>query len=442
MTANQRNQQLVRQMHDKKRFTDSRIGEAFLAVPRHYFLPDLSLELVYADRAIGTKHDEHGRVISSSSQPSMMAIMLEQLALEPGHNVLEIGAGTGYNAALMQKLVAPHGRVTTVDFDQDLVEQARENLRTAQIEHVTVVEGDGGLGYAPHAPYDRIILTVGAADIAPAWWDQLKVGGILLLPLAFNGPQKSIAFRKQNRYFESLSLRDCGFLRLRGEMAPLDEQTMPLPTTPSGVSLGLNANAPEPDTAALAHWLSQPGRTHTLDLTISRREIWTSLSFWLAVQDAGLCVVHSEGEWATERRLPMLFEHQQGEERSGYTYGLLAEEGRLGLAVLAPQPTLTPTEITGQWPLVIVAYGPAETAHQRLQALVAAWDEAGRPDTQAWQVRAYPQPRAGEEEEEVDTAVSSALPDQSNQATIWSHRAHFAYALTVQAQDDEIPPLR
>ncbi|MCA9982202.1 MAG: methyltransferase domain-containing protein, partial [Anaerolineales bacterium] len=361
------NRQLVRRLQDKNRFTDPRIGQAFLAVPRHLFLPHLSPKQVYRDRAIATKRDAHGRVISSSSQPSMMAIMLEQLQLEPGHNVLEIGAGTGYNAALMQKLVAPHGRVTTIDFDRDLVETARENLAAANIPNVTVVQGDGGQGYAPHAPYDRIVLTVGAADIAPAWWQELKLAGLLLLPLAFNGPQKSIAFRKQNRYLESLTLRDCGFVRLRGEMSPIEGQAFPLPTEPPGIELVVQEDeAADLDTAVLAQWLSTAGKTQPTSYNVSRHEIWANLSFWLSVQEPALCTLNLTGAWAVQGDL-VLFAHQPGDISSGYTHGLLANHGRDGLAVLALSDDIPLHSTAETWPLNTVTYGPATEAQARLQ---------------------------------------------------------------------------
>src|SRR5262249_36127933 len=99
---------------------DSRIEAAFRSVPRHLFLPGMPLDDVYRDQAIPTQLVE-GEAISLSPQPEMMAIMLEELELEPGLSVLEIGAGTGYNAALMSHVVGEAGTVTTVDFDADLV---------------------------------------------------------------------------------------------------------------------------------------------------------------------------------------------------------------------------------------------------------------------------------------------------------------------------------
>jgi protein-L-isoaspartate(D-aspartate) O-methyltransferase len=138
-----------------------RIEAAFRTVLRHQFVPGTPLEEVYSNRLVLTKQDQDGQWISSSSQPAIMAIMLEQLGLEPGHRLLEIGAGTGYNAALMAHIVGKAGQVVTVDIDEDLVEAAREHLTMAGFEQVQVVCADGGYGYVEAAPFDRIILTVG-----------------------------------------------------------------------------------------------------------------------------------------------------------------------------------------------------------------------------------------------------------------------------------------
>jgi protein-L-isoaspartate(D-aspartate) O-methyltransferase len=159
----------------------SKIEEAFRAVPRHMFLPDLPLDQVYRDDAIVTKK-EGASALSSSSQPSVMVMMLKQLGLEPGHQVLEIGAGTGYNAALMAYMVGETGKITTVDIDKDTAAGARERLTEAGFGRVEVVCADGGYGHEGSAPYDRIIITAGAEEISPKWREQLKQGGRMLPP--------------------------------------------------------------------------------------------------------------------------------------------------------------------------------------------------------------------------------------------------------------------
>ncbi len=204
------------------------LAKAFGDVPRHLFLPEVVLATVYSDQVIETKRDERGRAISSSSQPSMMAMMLEQLELRPGQRVLEIGAGTGYNAALMGHVVGPSGSVVTVDIDDDLVEQAGSNLQVAGAGNVTAVRADGAQGWPPGAPYDRIILTAGATDITPAWFEQLAGDGILVGPLALQGTQLSVAFERVADHLESMSILECRFMTMRGELSETARPAAPL----------------------------------------------------------------------------------------------------------------------------------------------------------------------------------------------------------------------
>src|SRR5438132_1369508 len=121
---------LVDALVRRRAITDSRVEAAFRAVPRHLFLPRVPLEEVYRDQAIPTKTID-GEAVSSSSQPEIMATMLEQLGLEPGLRVLEIGAGTGYNAALMAHVVGETGTLTSMDIDDDIVDGARAHLDAA-----------------------------------------------------------------------------------------------------------------------------------------------------------------------------------------------------------------------------------------------------------------------------------------------------------------------
>src|SRR5580692_5183638 len=135
-------ERLVVQVLQTSGIRDERITAALRDVPRHLFLPDLPPEDAYLDDAIVTKRDADGQPISSSSQPAIMAIMLDQLTLAPGQRVLEIGAGTGYNAALMRHLVGPSGRVVSVDIDADLVEAARSHLASTGYPDVITVCAD------------------------------------------------------------------------------------------------------------------------------------------------------------------------------------------------------------------------------------------------------------------------------------------------------------
>jgi protein-L-isoaspartate(D-aspartate) O-methyltransferase len=177
----------------------------------------------YRDEAFVIKCGPDGLPVSSSSQPAMMAIMLDQLGLEPGHRVLEIGTGTGYNAAVMSAVVGPGGEVVTVDIDPELVARARSSLLATGFDTVTVKCADGGYGDPGGAPFDRVIVTAGAWDIAPAWLSQLDDGGRLVLPLSIRGIQLSVGLQRAGEAWLSTSAWRCGFVRMLGAYAGPEE---------------------------------------------------------------------------------------------------------------------------------------------------------------------------------------------------------------------------
>lgn len=211
--------QLVANMLQNDTLFDPAVAKAVLQVPRHLFLPREPLGRAYADSAIIT-HRINNSLISSASQPSMIVIMLQQLALQPGMRVLEIGAGTGYNAALLAELVGPTGSVITIDIDQLIVDEARAHLDSAGYPEVRTICADGAQAYPDAAPYDRIELTVGSYDIAPAWREQLAEGGLLLMPFTLGLSEQSIAFERRGSVLYSRSFYPCGFIRMRGLLAP------------------------------------------------------------------------------------------------------------------------------------------------------------------------------------------------------------------------------
>ncbi|MFI5755548.1 methyltransferase domain-containing protein [Streptomyces sp. NPDC051569] len=169
--------------------------EAFASVPRHAFVPAFTvrsegvkhtydetdaawLAAAYGDVSLLTQFDEAGTATSSSTQPSLMARMLEALFVRDRDTVLEIGTGTGYNAALLSHRLGAD-RVTSVDIDPDLVDAARERLRSAGYEP-TLIAGDGMAGCDTHAPYDRLLATCGVGRIPDAWRAQVRPGGVIV----------------------------------------------------------------------------------------------------------------------------------------------------------------------------------------------------------------------------------------------------------------------
>lgn len=381
-------QALVDLLIQNKCIRSETVAAAFRAVPRHPFLPGTPLEEVYSDTAIPTHFDDDGHPVSSSSQPAIMAIMLEQLALQPGQHVLEVGTGTGYNAALMGYLVGAHGRVTTLDIDPSIVAAASDHLAAAGCSNVTAICGDGMVGCATHAPYDRIILTVGGWDIAPAWREQLKPDGRMLLPLSLNGPQYAVAFDQAEECLVSASVHPCGFMRLRGPHAGPDI-TFPL-NDEQTIHLDYEEALTHPrqlDPGRLRAWLTGPSYELTTNLQISPREVWRGLMLWLALHEPKLAGLTAGGAAVTAGAIPLLL-GANGPKPWQTTIGVVTDDG---MAFYMRQPvTNTGSGEPETFVLGVCGYGPGSTAGQLLQDHAHAWHLAGRPGESGMRVRAYP----------------------------------------------------
>jgi protein-L-isoaspartate(D-aspartate) O-methyltransferase len=256
--AEQANQRMVDRLIAEGALWSLPLIAAFRATPRHAFLDRVfqysrddqrwheiitrdpgpeEIALVYSDRALITRLSRPGPglrpslaepelevPISSSSQPSLMAQMLEDLQLHKGQAVLEVGAGTGYNAGLLAHVVGPH-LVDSVDVDRETLSEAWDHLRGFPERQVRLRHADGRCGYADRAPYDRIMVTAATPDVEPAWLEQLRDGGLLLAPLVL---APGLAFvlrgRVQQGTLEGNLTRAAYFMPLRGEAeAGLDE---------------------------------------------------------------------------------------------------------------------------------------------------------------------------------------------------------------------------
>jgi len=147
-------------------------------VPRELFVPEAERRRAYDDAALPIGH---GQTIS---QPYMVAVIVEALAVRPGLRVLDVGGGSGYQAAVLAELGA---EVVAIERISELAEQARANLATAGYEGVEVVVGDGTLGWPEHAPYDGIAVAAAAPALPQTLYEQLRPGGRLVVPVG--GPR-------------------------------------------------------------------------------------------------------------------------------------------------------------------------------------------------------------------------------------------------------------
>jgi protein-L-isoaspartate(D-aspartate) O-methyltransferase len=334
--------------------------------------------------------------------------MLYQLDLAPGQRVLEIGAGTGYNAALIRHIVGDSGQVTSVDIDSELVDKARAHLASAGYPDVTVVCADGAAGCAAHAPYDRIIATVGVSDLAPAWLDQAVPAARIVVPLDVRGTQVCVAFARAGpARWTSRSLAPCGFMRMRGSLAGPERIVTLAPglhvTLPDGV-MQPGPQHPDVDGEELASVLAGPSVVHETGVSAGPAEVFWELGLWLATREPRACRVDEEGPAGPARA-----------ERTG-PGGRTGPAGRLGHAPLRGRgwratvglldagsiallnATADPAgETSGPLTLVAAGFGPgASELAADLAAHARAWDAAGRPGVAGLRVDAYPRPVTGE----------------------------------------------
>jgi protein-L-isoaspartate(D-aspartate) O-methyltransferase len=189
------------------------VREAFLKVPREAFLPAGERGDAYDDTPLPIGE---GQTISA---PSMIAIMLEEARLRPGERVLEIGTGSGYHAALLAALVGPRNVVSIERFEA-LAARARSNLVASGFGDVTVVVGDGSLGYPARAPFDIIMATAAAPRIPEPWAEQLSPSGRILAPIGpRHGQVLVVATRRADATLDIREGTPCAFVPLVGAQA-------------------------------------------------------------------------------------------------------------------------------------------------------------------------------------------------------------------------------
>jgi protein-L-isoaspartate(D-aspartate) O-methyltransferase len=340
------------------------VRRAFTAVPRELFVPALAavrgLEAIYADDALVTR-ERHGQPASSSSQPSIMALMLDALDLRTGQRVLEVGLGTGYNAALLARLVGPTGRVTGIDVDAGVASDATAALRAGGFPVLTLV-GDGRLGHPDGAPYDRIIVTASATSVPRAWWQQLTPDGRLVVPIRIGALQLVAVLDRTSTGFSSSHLIRGGFMSLRaadddGRVDADEQPTLGMrrvvPGSPSsnislqGVAV---AELTPPALGNLAANLLRPPVREEIDRLPAVPPIWHVIMTTDLRRQVSIF------------GLPGGLRYGIVDLHSGAFAVLVAEPGGADLAIAA-----------------IESYGPAQSCADELRHAVAEWVRAGSP---------------------------------------------------------------
>ncbi len=184
---------------------------AFEQVPRENFVPLRLRPYAYADRPLPTIRKQ------SISQPTTIMLMLQALQLQEGQKVFEVGAGVGYQAALISTFVGPSGKLVTSDVIPELVQIARENLAQLGLHNAFVMEADGSEGYPAEAPYDRIIITAACPSVPQPLIEQLKEGGIVVAPVGDLSSQTMVRGTKRNGRLELEFLGYFVFVPMKGK---------------------------------------------------------------------------------------------------------------------------------------------------------------------------------------------------------------------------------
>ena len=230
---------------------DKKIEAAFLETPRHLFIRRYKLSkqekwhqvtegnfkkhlsILYEDNSLSLWNKNGDKRVSTISQPSLVLYMLNLLQLRSGDKILELGAGSGWNAALMGHIVGESGHIYSMEIIPEVAKMATENIKRFGINNVSIIEGDGSDGYQSESPFDRIVFAAGTFDLPRNLYHQIKKGGLLLVVIKIEGGADNLfLLEKKGEYFESIDSLPCKFVPVTGKYSldsldPIDLEDLP-----------------------------------------------------------------------------------------------------------------------------------------------------------------------------------------------------------------------
>ena len=227
------------------------IQTAFLETPRHLFIRRYKvsqkdtewqevneanlaehLPRLYQNHSLVLWKENNDKRVSTISQPSLVLYMLNLLKLKPGHKVLELGAGSGWNAALMGHIVGSSGHIYSLEIIPEIANRAAENIDRFGMDNVSIIEADAGDGYETESPFDRIIFTASAFDLPRNLYHQIKEDGLLLIVIKIEGGTDNLfLLQKKDEHFESIDSSPCKFVDVTGKYSlgydPIELEDLP-----------------------------------------------------------------------------------------------------------------------------------------------------------------------------------------------------------------------
>lgn len=211
MDLNEEKEKLIDYIKEIGYLKSKKLEDALRSIPRHLFVPKGIEHLAYRDTPLSIGYEQ------TISQPSTVVVMTESLDVKEGQKILEIGTGSGWQAAILSYLVGKKGFVYTIEIIHELVEYAKSNLKKLDINNVEIFERDGSLGLKEHEPFDRIIVTAGCPVLPEHLLKQLKVDGIMVAPIGDVYLQEMFIIKKLKDKIEKKSIGNFMFVPLIGK---------------------------------------------------------------------------------------------------------------------------------------------------------------------------------------------------------------------------------